>query len=31
MVMLYFPLRQRNVEDLPLERGIDICHKTMWL
>jgi putative transposase len=26
-----FPLRLRNVEDLLLERGIDICHDTVRL
>lgn len=31
VVMLYFrfPLSVRNVEDLVLERGIDICHETV--
>lgn len=30
-VMLYFrfPLSLRNVEDLPHERGVDICHETV--
>ena len=30
-VMLYirYPLSLRQVEDLPFERGIDICHKTV--
>tara|TARA_R100001244_G_scaffold86820_10_gene66499 strand:- start:37648 stop:38355 length:708 start_codon:yes stop_codon:yes gene_type:complete len=33
VVMLYvrFPLSLRNVEDLLLERGIDICHETVRL
>lgn len=33
VVMLYvrFPLSLRNVEDLPFERGIDICHETVRL
>lgn len=26
-----FPLSLRNVEDLPFERGIDICHETVRL
>lgn len=34
MVMMYvrFPMSLRNLEDLPAERGIDICHETvrMW-
>jgi hypothetical protein len=32
VVMMYvrFPLSLRNVEDLLFERGIDICHKTVW-
>lgn len=32
MVMIYvrFPLSLRNVEDLLFERGIDICHETVW-
>ena len=31
-VMMYvrFPLSLRNVEDLLHERGIDICHETVW-
>src|ERR1700712_979540 len=31
VVMMYvrFPLSLRNVEDLLLERGIDICHETV--
>ena len=33
VVMLYvwFPLSLRNVEDLLLERGIDLCHETVRL
>jgi putative transposase len=33
VVMMYvrFPLSLRNVEDLLLERGIDICHETVRL
>lgn len=33
VVLMYvrFPLSLRNVEDLPLERGIDICHETVRL
>lgn len=33
VVMMYvrFPLSLRNVEDLLAERGIDICHETVWL
>jgi putative transposase len=33
VAMLYvrFPLSLRNVEDLPFERGIDICHETVPL
>ena len=32
VVMIYvrFPLSLRNVEDLLFERGIDICHETVW-
>ena len=32
-VMMYirFPLSLRNVEDLPHERGIDICHESVRL
>ena len=26
-----YPLSLRNVEDLPFERGIDICHETVRL
>ncbi len=31
-VMMYirYPLSLRQVEDLPFERGIDICHETVW-
>jgi putative transposase len=31
-VMMYvrFPLSLRQVEDLLFERGIDICHETVW-
>ena len=29
VVYVRFPLSLRNVEDLPHERGIDICHKTV--
>ena len=31
VVMMYirFPLSLRNVEDLPFERGIDLCHETV--
>ena len=31
VVMMYvrFPLSLRNVEDLPFERGIDLCHETI--
>ena len=31
-LMLYvrFPLSLRNVEDLLYERGIDLCHETVW-
>jgi len=28
MLCIRFPLSARNVEDLILERGIDICHET---
>ena len=33
MVMMYvgFPLSLRNVKDLLLERGIEICHETVRL
>jgi putative transposase len=33
VVMLYvrFPLSLRNVEDLPFERGYDLCHETVRL
>ena len=33
VVMMYvrYPLSLRNVEDLPFERGIDICHETVRL
>ena len=33
VVMMYvrYPLSLRNVEDLLFERGIDICHETVWL
>ncbi len=33
MVMMYvrYPLSQRNVEDLPAQRGIDICHEKVRL
>ena len=33
VVMMYvrYPLSLRNVEDLLLERGIDICHETVRL
>lgn len=33
VVLMYvrFPLSLRNVEDLPFERGIDICHETVRL
>jgi putative transposase len=33
VVMMYvrYPLSLRNVEDLPFERGIDICHETARL
>ncbi len=32
-VMMYirYPLSLRHVEDLLFERGIDICHETVWL
>jgi putative transposase len=32
-VMMYirYPLSLRQVEDLPFERGIDICHETVRL
>lgn len=32
-VMMYvrFPLSLRNVEDLLIERGIDLCHETVWM
>ena len=32
-VMMYvrFPLSLRNVEDLPHERGVDICHESVRL
>jgi putative transposase len=26
-----YPLSLRKVEDLLHERGIDICHETVWL
>ena len=29
MMYIRFPLSLRNLEDLPHERGIDICHETM--
>ena len=31
-VMMYirYPLSLRQVEDLRFERGIDICHETVW-
>ena len=29
MMYVRFPLSLRNVEDLLLERGIDICHETV--
>jgi putative transposase len=29
MLYVRFPLSLRNVEDLPHERGIDICHETV--
>ena len=29
MMYVRFPLSLRNVEDLPFERGIDICHETV--
>ena len=31
VVLMYvrFPLSLRNVEDLPFERGIDVCHETV--
>jgi putative transposase len=31
VVLMYvrFPVLLRNVEDLPFERGIDICHETV--
>ena len=31
VVLMYvrFPLILRNVEDLPFDRGIDICHETV--
>ena len=28
MIKVKYPLSLRNVEDLPAERGIDICHET---
>lgn len=33
MVLMYvrLPLSRRNVEDLPAERGIDICDETVRL
>lgn len=31
MMYARFPLSLRNVEDLLFERGIDICHETVWL
>jgi putative transposase len=31
MLYIRFPLSLRNVEDLPHERGIDICHETVRL
>ena len=31
MLYVRFPLSLRNVEDLLLERGIDICHETVRL
>lgn len=32
-VLMYvrFPLSLRNVEDLLFERGVDICHETVWM
>lgn len=29
MMYVRFPLSLRNVEDLPFERGIDLCHETV--
>ena len=29
MMYVRFPLSLRNVEDLLVERGIDICHETV--
>jgi putative transposase len=29
MMYVRFPLSLRNVEDLPFERDIDICHETV--
>jgi putative transposase len=29
MMDVRFPLSLRSVEDLPFERGIDICHETV--
>lgn len=31
MMYVRFPLSLCNVEDLLFERGIDICHETVWL
>lgn len=31
MMYVRFPLSLRNVEDLLFERGIDICHETVWV
>jgi putative transposase len=31
MMCVRFPLSLRNVEDLPHEQGIGICHKTVRL
>ncbi len=31
MIYIRFPLSLRQVEDLPFERGIDICHEMVRL
>ena len=30
MMYIRYPLSLRQVEDLLFERGIDICHETVW-
>lgn len=31
MLSIRYPLSLRQVEDILFERGIDICHETVWL